>query len=251
MFAAPLALAALLLAGTAGAAEGPTIEAAERAGYGGFEWKPASAEVGTGGSVTFKNSTSIQHGIEWTGTPPGTPSCSGVPVGTWGTNWTGTCTFTQAGTYSFRCPVHPAEMTGTITVSSSGTVTTGPPPPAEPPESAPGGPPARSLGLARSQRGAVRGSIVVSQAGAGARLEVDLLAGQAALSGAGRGGGHRVGRLVRSALQPGRVSFTVPISGLGRRALRRHGRLPLTVEVIVAPRHGAALKLKRGVVLHV
>lgn len=243
----PLAVAALLLAVAASAAGGPTIEAAGGGGYA-FYWSPSSAEVGTGGSVTFKNSSaSVPHGVEWTGTPPATPSCSGVPIGEGRTSWSGSCTFAQPGTYTFRCVVHPTEMTGAITVSASGTVTTSPSPPSESPLS---GPAAQALKLASSQRGSVRGSIAVSQAGAGARLEVDLLARRAALLGAGHTGRQRVGRLIRSALQPGRISFTVPLGRPARRTLRRHGRLSLRVEVIVTPQHGPAVKLKRGVLLH-
>ncbi len=48
-----------------------------------------------------------------------------MPVGTTpaasGTKWSGACTFTQAGTYTFFCTVHGSEMTGTITVNTGGT----------------------------------------------------------------------------------------------------------------------------------
>jgi hypothetical protein len=87
----------------------------------------------------------------------------------------------------------------------------------------------------------VRGSINLSQASAGGRLEVLLLA---------KGGG-RVGRLSRSDLRAGRLSFTVPLKAGARRTLRAQKRLPLTVQVVVTPPGRAALTLKRGVVLHV
>jgi hypothetical protein len=61
------------------------------------------------------------HGVEWK-SGPNTPSCtSEVPVGTSpaasGTNWSGSCTFTQPGTYVFWCTVHGSSMSETVTVS--------------------------------------------------------------------------------------------------------------------------------------
>ena len=112
---------AIVFAGLSSAA-GPTIEATSS-----LAWSPSTASVTTDESVTFKNpSTAISHGLEWTG-GPATPSCPGVP-GVGQTNWTGSCSFTQAGTYSFVCVVHPS-MTGSVTVTNSGpqapAVTTG------------------------------------------------------------------------------------------------------------------------------
>jgi plastocyanin len=82
---------------------------------GAYHWQPSTAEVNPNGTVEFKNAQAIPHGLVFEA-PPAAPSCTGIPsVGTG--NWSGTCTFTQAGTYSFYCPVHPTEMKGTITVS--------------------------------------------------------------------------------------------------------------------------------------
>ncbi len=108
-----VALAAVPVAGFA--AE-PTIEAPAS---GALTWSPSTADISAGGSVMFKNaSTSVPHGVEWQ-SPPATPSCaSSVPVNSSGTNWSGSCTFSQAGTYNFRCTVH-ASMTGTVTVSGA------------------------------------------------------------------------------------------------------------------------------------
>ena len=58
--------------------------------------------------------------------------------------------------------------------------------------------------LPASQHGrSVRGSVKVSQAGAGGRLEVDLLAKGASLADAGHGAKLPVGRLVHAALTAG------------------------------------------------
>jgi plastocyanin len=89
---------------------------------GSYNWAPETAEVNTNGSVEFKNEQSISHGVVFD-SPPAAPSCSGLPSpGTGSGNWSGTCTFTVAGTYQFHCPIHPAEMTGTITVNGGGPV---------------------------------------------------------------------------------------------------------------------------------
>ncbi len=251
-------LVALVLGGAAAlnlssgsSAEGPTVESAGPAPGTGFYWSPGTASVGVGGTVTLRStSTVVPHGVRWTGGPT-TPSCSGVPVDEEKIGWSGDCAFAQAGTYSFVCTVHPVEMKGTITVSSGETPPVGPEAPAGPPESPLRGPASGALKLARSQQGtSVRGSVALSPASAGGKLEVLLFAKRAAASAAGVAG-SRVGRLLRSPLKAGRVEFTVPLAGGARRTLRSVQRLSLTVQVIVKAPGQAALTLKRGVVLHV
>jgi hypothetical protein len=91
----------------------------------------------------------------------------------------------------------------------------------------------------------------LSQASAGGRLEVLLLARRASLSAAGSSAMSNVGRVVRTALKAGRVSFTVPLKSVARRALRSQEKLSLKVKVRVMPPGRAVLTLTRGVVLHV
>lgn len=245
LFALPFGLALFLLPGAASMAEGPTIEAAggESSPY----WNPASAEVAAGGSVSFKNpSASVFHGVTWTGGPEA-PKCTGVPVDDFKYSWSGSCTFAQAGAYPFKCTVHP-EMTGKITVSSSST-TPNPPPPTGSPTDVPA---LKALRVAGRQRGSfVRGSVDISQAGAGGRLQVDLFATRAKLFGAGHPGKMRVGRLTRSSLREGVVSFTVSLKGVAREALRSDMRLPLQVKVTVTPPQGDTMRQARTVVLRV
>jgi plastocyanin len=242
----PAGVAGLLLFSAASLAEGPTIEAAggESSPY----WNPASAEIAAGGSVNFKNpSASILHGVAWTGGPE-TPKCTGVPVDDFKYSWSGSCTFTQAGAYPFKCTVHPT-MTGKIVVASSGTPP-GPPPPGTP-GAQPGGPALQALTIARGQRGDhVKGSVDVSQAGAGGRLRVDLVATRTMLFGPGHRGKMRVGRLTRSSLPEGHVAFAVSLTGVARRALQRVERLPLQVKVTVTPPEGSVLRRMRGVIVH-
>jgi plastocyanin len=98
------------------------IEAVNEGGvYGEAQrWLPSAETVIAGSVVTFRNSTEVPHGVRWVSAPT-TPECtSGVPVGTTaaasGTKWSGTCTFTQPGAYTFYCTVHGSEMSGTVTV---------------------------------------------------------------------------------------------------------------------------------------
>ncbi len=106
----------------------PSVEAVESGGglYPSYAWSPTQASIGAGGSVTFSTgATTAPHGIIWTSALK--PTCaSTVPVGenNFGEHWSGACTFTQPGTYTFECSVHHREMTGTITVSATGTTTT-------------------------------------------------------------------------------------------------------------------------------
>jgi plastocyanin len=123
---AAAAVAALVLGvGTgSGLAADPTVEVTGNS-LATYAWTPSSAEAAPGGSVTFKNTTANPHALSWESAPV-TPSCTGTPsVGQ--ANWSGSCTFPQAGTYKFYCPVHPAQMKGTITVpgTPAPVVTTG------------------------------------------------------------------------------------------------------------------------------
>lgn len=255
-------LVALVLGGAAAlhfaapsSAEGPTIEPAGP-GSAGYFWSPSTATVGLGGTVNFRStSTTVPHGVHWTGGPEKPTCSSGVPVDQEKEGWSGGCTFAQAGSYTFVCTVHPTEMKGTITVTATETPPVTPPPPggsAESPAESPlQGAASRALRLAKSQRGSsVSGSVDLSQASAGGRLEVLLLAKPASLA-ATSSAGTRVGRLVRSSIGSGRVSFAVGLERRARRALRSRGRLPLIVQVTVKPPGQAALTLKRGVVVHV
>jgi hypothetical protein len=233
---------------------------------------PASkVTIVAGGEVMFTDNAGAEANIAWMGTAP---SCSpGVPVSPASprTHWEGKCKFEQPGTYRFESSTlfngGPGENyteyeivvegaatgttpTTTTTTPPTSTTTTAPTTPSEPSHGSPleGG--SKALKLAGSQRGStVHGSIKVSQAGSGGRLEVGLFAAGASLANAGHAERVRVGRLARSSLEAGRVSFSVPLSAKGRAALHRHRRLALTVKITLTPLHGAAVTITRGVVL--
>lgn len=191
----------------------------------------------------------VPHGVRWTGGPE-KPSCSGVPVEQEKIGWSGDCTFAQAGSYTFVCTVHPTEMKGTIEVSSGAPPPAPPEAPAASPESPLQVPASSALRLAGNQAGtSVLGSIALSPASAGGKLEVLLLT-KGPLTMTARRAGTRVGRLLRSPLGVGRTAFAVPLEGRARRALSSRERLPLTVHVTVRAPGQAALTLQRGVVLH-
>lgn len=222
-------------------------------------WAPPQTTIVAGGVVTFTNPSTIPHGVEWVG-GPAKPSCtSGVPVGTTesasGTKWSGACTFTQAGAYTFYCTVHHAEMTGTIVVNADGTTTTTTTTPTttttQTTESPPGFPLAKPPALRSKQRGGVvKGSLDISQAGAGDRLEIDLFASSASLAATKRPARIRVGRLVRGSVPAGVLPFSVKLDGKARRALKRHGHLALSVSIVLTPPHGEPLTLRRSVAEH-
>jgi len=239
---------------------------------------PASTvTIAPGGEVTFLDSAGTKANLAWSGAAaacsPSVPVSPSEPR----TSWEGTCKFEQAGTYRFESStlfnggpgedytkyeiVVEAPATGTTTTMTTSTTPAAPTTtptsnPTTPGEAGPssgspvqGG--SRALRLPGSQHGSrLRGSIEVSQAGAGGRLEVGLFAASASLARTRNRELVRVGRLVRASLQAGSVAFSVPLSGRGRSTLHRRGRLVLTVKITLTPLHGAAVKLMRGVVVH-
>jgi plastocyanin len=267
--AAVLGVAAAVLPAIASSETTPMIEAVNEpatvytAEH--HRWSPTQVAVMAGGVVTFSNATEVPHGVNWVGGPV-KPNCEEgagkVPVGTTpaasGAKWSGACTFSQAGTYTFYCTVHGPEMTGTVTVSAGGTTTTTTTTPSTTttttgPTPAPGveSPFAHAPSLGFVQRhGLVKGSLDISKAGAGERLEIDLFAQSASLAKAKHSARVRVGRFVRSSVRAGKLSFTVVLNARARHALKRHRRLALSVKITLTPLYGEALTVTRSVVEH-
>ena len=238
--------------------------------------------IAQGGTISFEDKeASHPTDVIWKGAAP---SCtSGVPS-TPQANWSGSCTFANAGTYEFESEglYHEGEfnytqykvivdatggggttstststtMTTTAATTTSTTMTTTGHTTTMPGKSShSSGSPlvggSKALTLAGSQHGStVRGSLKVSKAGAGGRLEVGILAAGGSRAKAGHSKQMSVGRLVRSSLKAGSVSFAVPLSAAGKAALRRDGRLSLTVKITLKPQHGAAVKITHAVVMH-
>jgi plastocyanin len=277
LLAAVLGAAVVVLPAIAASETGQTIEATNKPGEGIYKeethaWSPAQVTITPDATVTLSNPTEVKHGVEWV-SAPATPTCtSGVPVGNTeaasNTKWSGTCTFTAPGAYIFYCTVHHAAMTGRVTVAANGTTTTTTTPtsttttstattPGEPAPGAAGaqgsplvGGASSALRAASRQRGkSVHGSVDISPAGAGGRLEVDLLAASASLARARHQPKVRVGRLVRTALKAGKVSFAVSLNARARLALHRRHNLALTVRVVVTPASGSAVTVTRAVVV--
>jgi plastocyanin len=89
-----------------------------------------SANVVTGGTVTFNNASSEMHSVDFIPPAGGGVSCQQTVGGSSPSSlrfpnspadgtWAGVCTFTKAGTYSFACDMHP-HMTGTVVVTDAG-----------------------------------------------------------------------------------------------------------------------------------
>jgi plastocyanin len=263
-----------VLPAVAGSETTPTVSAESNASTCGSYyancWVPPQVELTAPGTVTFKNATGIPHGVVWSSVPT-TPACSGVPVNSFATSFSGTCSFSQPGVYKFYCAYHGPSMSGTITVNPSGTTTTttaGTAPGATTTSTtqsygttststagsgsaSPAGGTAANVLLARSQHGrAVRGAVEVPSADAGGRLAVDLLASSASLARTGTGGPVRVGRFQRTSVRAGRISFSIVLDAKATRALARHRRLSLIVKVALTPPGGSPSLTSRSVLLH-
>ena len=259
-----LGAAVAVLPAIAGSETVPSVEAVNVGGVYGEEhhWSPSQVTLAAGGTVVLSNPSEVRHGVYWVG-GPATPSCSpGVPVGVnetaSGTKWSGTCTFSAPGLYTFYCTVHGPAMTGRVTVTAPTTTGTAPSstPTAPSPGAGAGGstPPGGEAGAggstpASAPAGAVRlhaaqhstavvGSLEVSAAGAGGRLQVDVLARRGVRL-------KRIGHLSRTRVRAGRLSFTVVLDARAAHSLARHGRLSATVRVLLVSPQGATLRVSR------
>lgn len=123
------------------------------------------------------------------------------------------------------------------------TATTSSPQPSGQPKTEPAPSPMfGSVKLASTQHGGVvHGSLLVSSAGSDGRLQIELLS---------KGAAAPIGKLQRSSLHAGKLTFALPLSAKGKAALRHHRRLTLTVKITLTPQHGTAVTVTRGVVLH-
>jgi hypothetical protein len=231
----------------------------------------STVTIASGGSVTFADSKTAAN-IAWTGTAPTCESAVPVAPASPKTGWEGKCTFVTPGTYHFESSTlfnepglgdytkYEVVVEGSITTpptgttgeaskggSIPGTTTPGPAPAGESPT---GSPPSGAPRISSSQRGGtVKGSLEVSKAGAGDRLEVDLIATTASLAKAGHAT-QVVGRFVSVSVSAGQRSFSVKLNNKARRALERHHHLALKVKITLTPVNGEATSVTRSVTLH-
>jgi plastocyanin len=208
------------------------------------------SQAGTYNFYCYVHGTSMSGTITANANGTTTTTTTGTTTTTTTPTTTSTTTTTPPPTTTTTTTPPPPQSTSTATQSSttpssSTTATT----PVEPP---PGSPLLRSPSLRSTQRGtSVKGSLNVSQAGGGGRLEVDLFAKSASLARTRRSGSGsvRVGRLVRASVSVGRVSFSVSLTARGKRALTRHRHLALTVKITLTPVRGTPVSVTRNVVL--
>lgn len=188
-------------------------------------------------------------------------------AGTVPTTTTTTTTTTPSTSTSTTVTTPSTTTTTTTTTTATSTTATSTPPPltstteaqtpsaSTPPgasgSSAPGsGPRTPTLALAKRGHGtSVRGSIELAPIYGGSRLEIDLLTKGASLASAKHSAQVRVGSFVRAAVSAGRVSFAIPLNAKAKRALRRRGRLALTVRLTLTPPGGKPVTTTRGVVV--
>jgi hypothetical protein len=236
--------------------------------------KPAVVTIAPGGVVTFADKTGFAASITWKGAAPTCSAAVPVSPAPAATGWEGTCKFETPGTYeledpSMYYPKATVEVSAPVT-TTSGTTTDSTPSgtsgssttPSDSGSPTQGGPSAAgtplgsllagsessAVKLGASQHGrSVSGSIELSQASVGGRLEIELLARGASLAGLGHSAQIRVGRLVRSLSRAGIARFTVALDARARRALRAHGKLALNVKIVLTGAHSSSLTITRGV----
>jgi hypothetical protein len=226
-------------------------------------------KLAQGGTISFEDKDAeAPTDVIWKGAAR--PNCTGVvEAPPKKTGWSGTCTFSEPGVYKFESEglfketgyanidytkyeiVVEGSTTTTGTTGTTPTTTTTTTTPPASPESTLAGSGSQAVKVAKSQRGvSVRGSINLTNAAAGGRLEVDVLAQSASLAKTKHSTRVRVGRYMRSSLSAGKLSFSVKLNAKARRAIKRHHKLALTVEITLTPASGKALIITRSIVQH-
>jgi plastocyanin len=251
-------------------ANNPTVTAGPNLSY-----NPASVTIAPGAMVDFSEAGTYKHDVHFTGPEPWSCTGSTTQIGPSGSDstlptvsnssWTGTCTFTQAGTYTFKCDLH--NFTGTIYVGTSPPTTTGttttttttgttpttttpgyPSPTVTGSTPTPSGPTggnaaASSLQLPAVQHGTtVKGTVTI--ASGGSDFEADLLGSTSQLARS-----TVVGKTVKHGVGAGTLHFRVTLNKRGRAALKRHRRLALKLVVTVRGPGGARSSLSRSITL--
>jgi plastocyanin len=206
--------------------------------------------IAAGGTVTFAypagNST---HNVDFdaaqptsctqtagqnSGSVPPLPASPTVP------GWSGTCTFSMSGTYTFHCDLHKS-MTGTVVVEAAstttpgGTTSTGS-------TTAPTSLASPTMTVARRQRGATLRGSVTTPAGP-SQIVVTAFVSNRLLSKhrPKRVKQVRVGSQTKRSTGTGKTSFAVKLNASARRALHRRHRLAVNLRIAVTPQGGPAV----------
>jgi len=207
-----------------------------------------------GGHVNFAYfQGNNRHNVVFTGAVPtvcgsagGPPAtASALPGAPTSASWDGGCDFQTPGSYPFVCALH-SNMTGSVTVVPAGTAPPPPPPPPPPPTTLAAA--ASGLKVAVQQRGtSVRGTVKVARGSS--RLLARAFARRKALSGGRSNVQVEVGRQLRSSVSATKVTFAAALNSAARRALRRNGRLSISLRLTVTPDEGKAYTATRTVIL--
>jgi plastocyanin len=234
---------------------------------------PAAVTIPAGGTVGFRKAAGgLSHNVRFSASQPtscvqslgSSGSVPPLPNPATSAAWAGRCQFFEPGSYPFACDIHPG-MTGSVTVEGDGTTPPPPPPPGGTPPPPPPGPPpgatpppppppagrlaAAASGLRDSaiQRGyRVRGSIKVARGGS--RL-LARIQGRRSVVLRNGGGTYPIGRHTLRSVGARRVAFSVRLTAVARRVLRRNGRLAVTLRVTVTPKAGKAYTALRRISL--
>jgi plastocyanin len=216
-------------------------------------FSPMQASIQAGGRVTFANAPiNFGHNVHFV-IAPTAPQCdSSLPSSPSTASWSGSCTFTVPGSYTFICDRHGhydastgqvTGMSGTITVSGGGTttttttITTTTATTTTTPSTAVAAA-ASGLTVRSSQRGrAIRAGIAVSLPAS--TLTAELLYR-----------GKPLGHVTKAGLAAGRLKFTVRLSAGGRALLQARRTLKLTLRLTVTAAGASPTTVVRKITLH-
>ncbi|MEA2273491.1 MAG: hypothetical protein QOI98_2199 [Solirubrobacteraceae bacterium] len=190
---------------------------------------PKTVTIDVGETVSWHNNGG-DHNVVFDDAGQGQRYRNGDPsVGPWNASHK----FSTAGTFQYYCEVHRSSgMVGTVVVNGGAGTTT-------PTQTTPtAGPALVSVRVAKVQHGmSVRGRMNVGYDGS----RITTLLKQRPTNGRGR---ILYGRAVRSAVAAGRAGFVVTLNRRGRAALRKSGRLGVSLYLVVDP-PGSAVHASR------
>ena len=227
----------------------------------------SEATVALSATVNFAYPTGTEaHNVHFERTGPACTQLTGATTGevgrvlpnaAEGPGWSGRCTFNAPGVYTFLCDDHP-EMVGKVTVANAdGTIPVEATPTPTPTATAtpqggtgdptgggstptggggtttPGATSAPTWTIAASQRGnAVRAALTGGSARGTVVLEA--LAKRTDLRAKGKAKLVRVGRVSKTLAAGAKATASVPLNAQAKAALKRLGKLKLTLRITVA-----------------